>query len=217
MPYDPELVKPMREELTSLGVTELLTAEEVDTFLAENSGTTLVVVNSVCGCAAGMARPAVRTALAGDHAPDRTCTVFAGQDLDATARARSFFEDYPPSSPSFALLKDGEVVHFVPRHRIEGHEVKARYQDGRPRVIEWTANAYIRKVHFRDLNMIEQIEQKVVNRLRQVTSAIRQAGANQVDIITSAAEKEAGALSSLSLCVSATWSRLSSTSSNTTV
>ncbi len=120
MPYDPKLVQPMREELTAIGFEELLTAEDVDAFMAEKSGTALVVVNSVCGCAAGMARPGVRMALARGPQPDRMATVFAGQDLEAVARARSHFADYPPSSPSMALFKDGEVVQFIPRHSIEG-------------------------------------------------------------------------------------------------
>jgi putative YphP/YqiW family bacilliredoxin len=121
MPYDPILVQPMRDELTRIGATELRTAEEVEAFMKE-SGTSLLVVNSVCGCAAGMARPGVRLALEHGKRPDRIGTVFAGQDVDATARARGHFAEFPPSSPSFALFKDGEVVHFVPRHRIEGRD-----------------------------------------------------------------------------------------------
>ncbi len=120
MPYSPLLVRPMREELTSIGFRELLTAADVDAWLAEKHGTALLVVNSVCGCAAGSARPGLHLALAGEARPDRCATVFAGQDLDATARARAAFADIPPSSPSIALFKDGELVYFVPRHRIEG-------------------------------------------------------------------------------------------------
>ncbi len=120
MPYDPILVKPMREDLASIGFRELLTSQDVDDFMAEKSGTALLVVNSVCGCAAGMARPGVRMALERGVSPDRKATVFAGQDLDATDRARSYLQDYPPSSPSIALLKDGELVHFIHRHQIEG-------------------------------------------------------------------------------------------------
>lgn len=120
MPYDELLVRPMREEMVGMGFTELNTPDEVDGFMAEDSGTTLVVVNSVCGCAAGMARPGVRLALENGIKPDRLATVFAGQDVEATERARSYFGDYPPSSPSMALFKDGELVHFVPRHQIEG-------------------------------------------------------------------------------------------------
>jgi putative YphP/YqiW family bacilliredoxin len=119
MPYSPMLVQPMRQELTALGVEELTTAADVDRWMNEKQGTALLVINSVCGCAAGAARPAVRLALEGSR-PDRVATVFAGQDLEATARARSFFADIPPSSPSIALFKDGELVYFVPRHRIEG-------------------------------------------------------------------------------------------------
>ena len=122
MPYDPVLVQPMREELTVLGVRELLTAAEVDEYMADKSGTTLLIVNSVCGCAAGMARPGVRMALAHEKKPARVATVFAGQDVEAAAQARSYFADMPPSSPSMALFKDGKVVEFLPRHRIEGRE-----------------------------------------------------------------------------------------------
>ncbi len=122
MPYSPLLVKPMRDELTSLGFAELMTAEAVDDFMATKAGTALLVINSVCGCAAGQARPGVRLALESGQRPDRLVTVFAGQDLEATARARSYFADIPPSSPSMAVFKDGELVHFVPRHRIEGRD-----------------------------------------------------------------------------------------------
>jgi putative YphP/YqiW family bacilliredoxin len=120
MPYSPMLVKPMREELTSAGVEELLTPADVDRWMAQREGTALLIVNSVCGCAAGAARPGVRAALQGPARPDRVASVFAGQDLEATAKARSYFGDIPPSSPSMALYKDGELVYFVPRHRIEG-------------------------------------------------------------------------------------------------
>ena len=122
MPYSELLVRPMREELTSAGVEELRTPGEVDAFMNETSGTAMLVVNSVCGCAAGMARPGVRLALQGDRRPDRVATVFAGQDLEATAKARSYFADIPPSSPSIAFFKDGEMVYFMPRHRIEGRD-----------------------------------------------------------------------------------------------
>lgn len=125
MPYDPLLVKPMREELSRVGVRELLSADEVDTFLGDTSGTAMIVVNSVCGCAAGMARPGIRLALQNAVRPDRSATVFAGQDIEATARARSHFPDYPPSSPSVALFKEGKVVYFLPRHRIEGRGPEA--------------------------------------------------------------------------------------------
>lgn len=120
VPYSPLLVKPMREELTALGVEELLSAEDVDRWMDQKEGTALLVVNSVCGCAAGMARPGVRLALENESKPDRVGAVFAGQDLEATAQARSYFADLPPSSPSMAFFKDGELVFFLPRHRIEG-------------------------------------------------------------------------------------------------
>ena len=120
MPYPEDMVAPMRQELTKLGAKELRTAGDVDSFLKGQKGTALLVVNSVCGCAAGGARPAVALALKGPAKPDAVVTVFAGQDTDATARARSQMGEYPPSSPSFALWKDGKVVHFVPRHQIEG-------------------------------------------------------------------------------------------------
>lgn len=119
MPYSPLLVKPMREELTSLGIEELRTQEEVDRWMEESTGTSMLVINSVCGCAAGAARPGVRLALESGNVPDRIATVFAGQDLEATATARAHFADIPPSSPSIALFRDGDLVYFVPRHRIE--------------------------------------------------------------------------------------------------
>ncbi len=115
----------MREELTRIGVPELLTASEVEEWFAETTGTALVVVNSVCGCAAGQARPAVALALRHSHLPDRLATVFAGQDLEATAAVRSRFGDVPPSSPSMALFKEGELVHFMPRHRIDSQSAEA--------------------------------------------------------------------------------------------
>ncbi len=120
MMYDPQLVAPMREETVQLGAKELRTVAEVDQALANQSGTTLVFVNSVCGCAAGMARPALRLALKHAVTPQAVYSVFAGQDTDATARARSYFGEYQPSSPSMALLRDGEVVYIMHRHMIEG-------------------------------------------------------------------------------------------------
>ncbi|HYG73433.1 MAG TPA: BrxA/BrxB family bacilliredoxin [Planctomycetota bacterium] len=123
MPYPEELVRPMRQELTSAGVKELKTAAEVDTFMAEKTGTSLLVINSVCGCAAGGARPGVKLALQSIK-PDRVATVFAGQDTEAVAKARSYMADIPPSSPSIAIFKNGELVHFVPRHMIEGRDPK---------------------------------------------------------------------------------------------
>lgn len=113
------LVQPMREELTSLGVKELRTAEDVDAAMKQ-PGTTMVVLNSVCGCAAGGARPGVALALKHGTLPDHITTVFAGQDLEAVERARSYFTGVPPSSPAIALMRDGELVGFMPRHHIEG-------------------------------------------------------------------------------------------------
>ncbi len=110
----------MREELTDIGITELTTPEEVDTVFSDARGNMLLVINSVCGCAAGNARPGIRLAMGHTKKPDRVYTVFAGQDKQATARAREYFSDYPPSSPSFALFKDGEIKAMIPRHRIEG-------------------------------------------------------------------------------------------------
>jgi putative YphP/YqiW family bacilliredoxin len=120
MSYPELMVKPMREDMTRMGVTELKTVAEVDAALGAGEGTVLVFVNSVCGCAAGAARPALAEALQQGTRPQHLYTVFAGQDLDAAARARSYFAEYQPSSPSVALLRDGEVVHFVHRHMIEG-------------------------------------------------------------------------------------------------
>ena len=118
--YDERFVTPMRQELTRLGVEELRTTEEVDAALKDAKGTTMVVVNSVCGCAARNARPAVAEALQHQAKPDRVTTVFAGQDADATNRARSYFTGYPPSSPQIGLLKDGKVVFMLERWQIEG-------------------------------------------------------------------------------------------------
>src|SRR5690242_7982527 len=121
MDLNAQFTRPMREELTAIGFEELRTPAEVDSALAAKKGSVLVFVNSVCGCAAGMARPGMAQALASTAVrPDRLVTVFAGQDRDATMRARSYFADQPPSSPSIALLKDGKTVAFVPRHHIEG-------------------------------------------------------------------------------------------------
>jgi putative YphP/YqiW family bacilliredoxin len=128
MPYPELLVRPMREELTRMGVEELKSAEEVDRAL-EQDGTTLVVVNSVCGCAARNARPAVALALQHGTRPEQAVTVFAGQDLEATARARSYFHGYPPSSPSIALLKDGDLVYMLERHQIEGRDADEIAED----------------------------------------------------------------------------------------
>ncbi|OUR98156.1 hypothetical protein A9Q86_13945 [Flavobacteriales bacterium 33_180_T64] len=117
--YPAELVKPMREDLTSVGFEELQTAEAVDAALAKE-GTTLVVVNSVCGCAAANARPGARQSLQNAKRPDHIVTVFAGVDKDAVNKAREHMVPFPPSSPSMALFKDGELVHMLERHHIEG-------------------------------------------------------------------------------------------------
>ena len=118
--YDERFVTPMRQELTRLGVEEMRTPQEVDARLKESKGTTLVVVNSVCGCAARNARPAVASALQHKVKPSQLTTVFAGQDTEAAARARSYFTGYPPSSPQIGLLKDGKLVFMLERFQIEG-------------------------------------------------------------------------------------------------
>src|SRR5690348_8911232 len=118
--YDERFVTPMRRELTQLGVEEMRTPQEVDAKLKDAKGTTLVVVNSICGCAARNARPAVAKALQHSAKPDSLTTVFAGQDIDATQRARSYFTGYPPSSPQIGLLKDGKLVFMLERWQIEG-------------------------------------------------------------------------------------------------
>jgi putative YphP/YqiW family bacilliredoxin len=117
--YMRDMVQPMRDELTRIGVQELRTPEEVSDTLDNVKGTALVVVNSVCGCAAGQCRPGVAQALQHSVKPDHLYTVFAGQDKEATAKAREFFAPYPPSSPSIALMKDGKLVHFIQRYQIE--------------------------------------------------------------------------------------------------
>ena len=119
--YPEELIKPMREDLTRLGVRETRTPEEVDEAIRAD-GTTMVVVNSVCGCAAGKARPGIAMALGHSVKPDAIITVFAGADIEATERAREHFKGYPPSSPSIALMQNGEVVYMLERHQIEGRE-----------------------------------------------------------------------------------------------
>lgn len=120
--YDEMIVGPMRQELTDLGIQETRTASEVDSVLGQKKGTVLVVVNSVCGCAAGMARPAVAMALEHNVKPEKMITVFAGNDREATARAREYFTGYRPSSPSIALMRDGEVVKMLERWQIEGRQ-----------------------------------------------------------------------------------------------
>ncbi len=119
----------MREELTRLGVKELRTPEAVDALLAEKDKTIMVVVNSMCGCAAGKARPGIAQALQHAVTPDISATVFAGGDIEATERARQYFAPYPPSSPSIAIMRDGEVVHFVHRHQIENQTAAAIAQN----------------------------------------------------------------------------------------
>lgn len=118
--YPAELVKPMKEDLTNVGFQELSNASEVDQTIQNTQGTLLVVVNSVCGCAAGNMRPGVKLSLQHDKKPTALTTVFAGVDTDAVAQARKYFLPYPPSSPSIALFKDGKLVHFLERHHIEG-------------------------------------------------------------------------------------------------
>src|SRR5919106_42962 len=120
--YDEMIVAPMRQELTRLGIQETKTAQEVDAVLGEKKGTVLVVVNSVCGCAAGNARPAIAMALRNSNLPDKMITVFAGNDRDATARAREYLVGYRPSSPSIALFRDGELVKMIERWQIEGRQ-----------------------------------------------------------------------------------------------
>ena len=120
MPYDPMLVQPMREELTRLGFEELATPEAVESWMNQKTGTSLLVMNSVCGCAAGSARPGVALSLEHAAKPERVATVFAGQDVEATQTARGFVPEVPPSSPSMYLFKDGELVYVMPRHAIEG-------------------------------------------------------------------------------------------------
>jgi putative YphP/YqiW family bacilliredoxin len=127
--YDEHFVAPIRRDLTEIGFAELRTADEVDQALPNAKGTAVVVVNSICGCSARMARPAVRQALGRTRGPDHKYTVFAGQDAEATERARSYFTGYPPSSPSIALLKDGQLVWMMERWQIEGRMPEAIADD----------------------------------------------------------------------------------------
>ncbi|WNC15312.1 BrxA/BrxB family bacilliredoxin [Brevibacillus brevis] len=122
--YMSQVIQPMRDELTRNGFQELRTAEEVEQTLPNAKGLTLVVVNSVCGCAAGLARPAVVHSLKHENRPDNIYTVFAGQDKEATAKAREYFEGYPPSSPSFAIMKDGKIMTMIERHQIENNDLQ---------------------------------------------------------------------------------------------
>ncbi len=126
--YDPQMVQPMRDELTSIGAEELMTPEDVDQAM-KAEGTTLVIVNSVCGCAAGSARPAVRISLMGEKKPTNIVTVFAGMEGDATARAREYFKPYRPSSPQMALMKDGQLLQMIQRQDIEGKGPEALARD----------------------------------------------------------------------------------------
>jgi len=122
MPYPEIMIRPMREDLTRLGVEEMRTADAVDETIKNSQGTLMVIVNSICGCAAGKARPGVALALQHAVKPDKVATVFAGADIEATERARSYFTGYGPSSPSIALLKDGELVYMLERWQIEGRD-----------------------------------------------------------------------------------------------
>ncbi len=120
MRYPEDVIRPMREELTRLGVEELRTPEAVDDVVKNTTGTLMVVVNSICGCAAGKARPGIALALRHDVRPDKVATVFAGADIEATERARSYFTGHLPSSPSIGILKDGQLVYMMERYQIEG-------------------------------------------------------------------------------------------------
>ena len=122
MPYPEIMIKPMREDLTRLGVEELRTAQLVDETVTNSRGTLMLVVNSICGCAAGKARPGIALALQHEVKPDKVATVFAGADIEATERARSYFTGYGPSSPSIGLLKDGKLVYMLERWQIEGRD-----------------------------------------------------------------------------------------------
>ena len=124
MPYPEIMIRPMREDLTRLGVEEMRTVEAVDQTIQNSEGTLMVVVNSICGCAAGKARPGVALALQNKKKPDKVATVFAGADIEATDRARSYFTGYGPSSPSIALLKDGQLVYMLERYQIEGRDAQ---------------------------------------------------------------------------------------------
>src|SRR2546426_12614270 len=129
MPYPEMLVKPMREDLTRFGVEETRTPEELDEVIRTTNGTVMVVVNSVCGCAAGLARPAIGMALRHASKPDKVVTVFAGADVAATDRARSYFKGYFPSSPSVGILQNGQIVYMLERHQIEGRDPQAIAKD----------------------------------------------------------------------------------------
>ncbi len=125
MPYPEYLIAPMRGEMTDMGATELRTADAVDRTVKESPGTVLLVVNSVCGCAAGKARPGLATALRNPNRPDLVATVFAGADIEATDRARQYFTGHPPSSPSIGLLRDGKLLYMMERSQIESRNAEA--------------------------------------------------------------------------------------------
>ena len=125
MAYSELMIRPMREELTRIGVEEMRTAEDVEKTIAGSEGTVMIVVNSICGCAAGKARPGIAQALQHSVRPDKVATVFAGADIEATEKARSYFSPYPPSSPSIALLKNGKLVWMLERRQIEGRDATA--------------------------------------------------------------------------------------------
>jgi putative YphP/YqiW family bacilliredoxin len=129
MPYPEMLIQPMREDLTRFGVEETRTPEEVDQVIRETKGTLMIVVNSVCGCAAGLARPAIGMALKHSVIPDKVVTVFAGADIAATDRARSYFKGYFPSSPSVGILQNGKIAFMLERHQIEGRDPAAIAKD----------------------------------------------------------------------------------------
>ena len=129
MPYPELLIKPMREDLTRFGVTETRTPEEVDEAIRNTKGTLMVIVNSICGCAAGLARPAIGMALKHSVVPDKVITVFAGADITATERARSYFKGFFPSSPSVGLLQNGQIVFMLERHQVEGRDPMAIAKD----------------------------------------------------------------------------------------
>ncbi len=130
--YNPDMVIPMREETIAMGLKELLTADDVDAYLANKSGTQLIFYNSVCGCAAGGARPGLALALQHDTLPDQMASLFTGMEVSAVEKARAAFPDIPPTSPAIGLVKDGELVFWMPRHAIEGHmpqEIAAELKD----------------------------------------------------------------------------------------
>ena len=129
MAYPENLIKPMREDLTRFGIQETRTPEELDEVIRSTNGTVMVIVNSVCGCAAGLARPAIGMALKHSVVPDKVVTVFAGADIEATQRARSYFKGYFPSSPSVGLLRNGEIVYMLERHQVEGRDPNAIAKD----------------------------------------------------------------------------------------